>query len=194
MSRNRDDRLSDEDKALWERVARSTNPMERPQASNDTVQANPTKKLEPTAPADWLPKDFRIGEKASSPTHPGSDFQGQPGAPRMDKRTFQKMRRGKSKPQARIDLHGMTLAVAHPALTAFVFKSHAAGHRLLLVITGKGRSGEDDGPIPERRGILRRQVPQWLTTPPLSSVVLQVEPAHQRHGGGGAYYVYLRRR
>jgi DNA-nicking Smr family endonuclease len=112
----------------------------------------------------------------------------------MDRRTFQRIKRGKSKPDARIDLHGMTVAVAHPALTSFVLKSHAAGHRLLLVITGKGRGGEDDDPVPVRRGILRQQVPHWLTIPPLASVVLQVEPAHDRHGGSGAFYVYLRRR
>jgi DNA-nicking Smr family endonuclease len=36
-------------------------------------------------------------------------------------------------------------------------------------------------------------VPHWLSVPPLSGLVLQITPAHQSHGGGGAYYVYLRR-
>jgi hypothetical protein len=67
--------------------------------------------------------------------------------------------------------------------------------RLLLVITGKGRGGdrEDYGPIPIRRGVLKQQVPGWLTAPPLGPLVLEIREAHQRHGGGGAYYVYLRR-
>ncbi|MFG6543173.1 Smr/MutS family protein, partial [Sulfitobacter sp. M22298] len=51
----------------------------------------------------------------------------------------------------------------------------------------------DGGPIPVRDGVLRHQVPQWLSMPPLSSLVLQVAQAHVSHGGGGAYYVYLRR-
>ncbi|WP_150121448.1 Smr/MutS family protein, partial [Sulfitobacter sp. HI0023] len=42
-------------------------------------------------------------------------------------------------------------------------------------------------------GVLRHQVPQWLSAPPLGGLVLQVTPAHISHGGGGAYYVYLRR-
>ena len=63
----------------------------------------------------------------------------------------------------------------------------------MLVITGKGRGGEDHGPIPRRQGVLRHQVPLWLRQPPLGSVVLQVAVAHLRHGGEGAYYVYLRR-
>ncbi|MFW5655927.1 MAG: Smr/MutS family protein, partial [Roseicyclus sp.] len=48
--------------------------------------------------------------------------------------------------------------------------------------------------IPIRRGVLKQQVPGWLTAPPLGALVLEVREAHQRHGGGGAYYVYLKRR
>jgi DNA-nicking Smr family endonuclease len=103
------------------------------------------------------------------------------------------MMRGKSEPEARIDLHGMTLAEAHPALIGFVLRAQGAGNRLVLVITGKGRRVQDDGPIPQRIGALRHQVPHWLHSPPLGSVVQQIAPAHQRHGGAGAYYVYLRR-
>jgi DNA-nicking Smr family endonuclease len=36
-------------------------------------------------------------------------------------------------------------------------------------------------------------VPQWLRGPALRHAVLQITEAHRRHGGGGAYYVYLRR-
>jgi DNA-nicking Smr family endonuclease len=111
----------------------------------------------------------------------------------MDRRTFERMTRGKLAPEARIDLHGMTLAEAHPELVRFLLRSQAAGVRLALVITGKGREREDRGPIPERTGLLRHQVPQWLRLPPLGTVVLQVAQASQRHGGAGAFYVYLRR-
>ena len=64
---------------------------------------------------------------------------------------------------------------------------------LVLVITGKGRPGQDEGPAPLRQGVLRRQVPVWLAQPPLGPLVLQVAEAHVRHGGAGARYVYLRR-
>lgn len=112
---------------------------------------------------------------------------------RMDKKTFTQMTRGKKKPEGRLDLHGMTLDRAHPALLRFVMGSHAAGKRLILVITGKGKERDEGGPIPVRYGVLRHQVPQWLALAPLSSVVLQVTPAHLSHGGGGAYYVFLKR-
>jgi DNA-nicking Smr family endonuclease len=60
-------------------------------------------------------------------------------------------------------------------------------------VTGKGKQRDDGGPIPVRIGVLRHQVPQWLNNPPLSLAILQVTQAHVRHGGGGAYYVYLKK-
>ena len=83
------------------------------------------------------------------------------------------------------------LAAAKGELAGFILSARSAGLRLVLVITGKGRG--DLGPLPTRSGALRHEVPHWLDLPPLSRMVLQVVPAHDRHGGGGAYYVWLRR-
>jgi DNA-nicking Smr family endonuclease len=110
----------------------------------------------------------------------------------MDAGTFGRMRKGKLSPEGRIDLHGMTLAEAHPALISFILGSRAKGRRFVLVITGKGRVTDDMAPMPARAGRLRHDVPRWLTLPPLAGAVLQVTPAHRRHGGEGALYVYLR--
>ncbi|HSG57221.1 MAG TPA: Smr/MutS family protein, partial [Paracoccaceae bacterium] len=75
----------------------------------------------------------------------------------------------------------------------FILSSHARGMRLVLVITGKGKVKDYEAPMPARHGVLRHQVPQWLNLAPLRPLVLQIAPAHIRHGGQGAYYVYLRR-
>ena len=112
----------------------------------------------------------------------------------MDRKAHRKLTRGKLAPEARIDLHGMTLAAAHPALIRFVAAAHGQGLRLVLVITGKGKDRDEHGPIPARKGALRHEVPHWLTSGELRSLVLQVTEAHRTHGGSGAYYVYLRRR
>ena len=113
---------------------------------------------------------------------------------RMDPHTHRRLRKGKLVPESRIDLHGMTLASAQPALVLFILRARDSGQRLVLVITGKGRGGGlDPGPLPTRPGALRHNVPHWLHMPPLSASVAQVLPAHDRHGGGGAYYVWLRR-
>lgn len=114
------------------------------------------------------------------------------GAVRMDAKTHGRLKRGKLAPEARIDLHGMTAERAHGALRGFILDAAARGQRLVLVITGKGREA-DPHMGPARRGVLRNAVPQWLAQPPLGPLVLQLTPAHDRHGGGGAYYVYLKR-
>lgn len=111
----------------------------------------------------------------------------------MDTKAFGRMKRGKLKPEGKLDLHGMRIDTAHPALVRFILTAQAQGKRLVLVITGKGKDRDESGPIPTPRGVLRNQVPQWLSLPPLVQAVLQVTPAHISHGGDGAYYVYLRR-
>ena len=117
-----------------------------------------------------------------------------PGASGVNGATQERMRRGLLEPDARIDLHGMTQQAAHRTLFTWLAAAHSRGYRLVLVITGKGKRREDTGPIPQRMGALRHQVPHWLHLPPLGPAVLQVSEAHLKHGGGGAYYVYLRRR
>ena len=191
--------LSAEEQALWSSVASTTVPLENRQPLKP--EAKPTKKKTSVRRPKQQPMpEFRIGEALDGPN--GTGFSPRPdiadevaNAPvAMDRKAFRKLARGKLKPEARIDLHGRTLAQAQPVLTSFILGSQAAGLRLVLVITGKGRTDRDTGgPIPERKGILRDQVPRWLGQGPLKSAVLQVAQAHVSHGGGGAYYVYLRR-
>ena len=51
-----------------------------------------------------------------------------------------------------------------------------------------GRVGQDAG-----RGVLRQQVPHWLSLPDLRELIVGYEAAAIRHGGDGALYVRLRR-
>lgn len=194
--------LSEDDKALWNRVAATAKPMDRSGAPKITEDAPPKKpgpiRPQPTSTAHRLPA-FRVGEKSSfskgTVNHAPSLSSQLARAPvRMDHGTHKRMTRGKLKPEARIDLHGMTLAEAHPALISFIFHSFELERRLVLVITGKGKDRDSGGPIPIRRGILKHQIPSWLASPPLGAMILDIREAHQRHGGGGAYYVYLKRR
>ena len=73
-------------------------------------------------------------------------------------------------------------------------EAHGKGLRLILIITGKGRNTEDHDIIPKRKGILKTNVPNWLAMEPLSRKILQITNAHVKHGGGGAFYVYLRKK
>lgn len=183
---------------MWRQVARTATPMAGRPKSEKAFETKAAKVKPPDAPRELI-QPFKVGSKTDTapPAHnlaPSLSDQVGRKPVQMDRKTFTRMKRGKSKPEARIDLHGMTAAAAHSALIRFVLSAQADGKRLVLVITGKGRQREDDGPIPTRMGVLRHQLPHWLETPPLHNAVLQVTEAHQRHGGSGAFYVYLRRR
>ncbi|MEL7252692.1 MAG: Smr/MutS family protein [Pseudomonadota bacterium] len=187
-------KLRPDEVELWQRVARTTDRLTPTLKPKETMADifPPTDAPKPK-PAD-IPT-FKIGEKANGTARSFPTAPSKPGI-HMDRKAYDRLKRGKLKPQARIDLHGMTMDQAQPALTAFILSAYARDQRLVLVITGKGqrKDREDTGPIPERPGILRRNVPHWLQIPPMAQVVLQVTEAHGRHGGGGAYYVYLRRK
>ncbi|MBL6599517.1 MAG: Smr/MutS family protein [Alphaproteobacteria bacterium] len=120
--------------------------------------------------------------------------------PGLDKRTAQRLQRGKTEIDGRIDLHGMTQAEARSALTGFVTNGHRHDRRCLLVITGKGRRPGDREDRPwgddgrSEPGVLRRMVPRWLKEAPLADRVLAYSPAQPKHGGSGALYVLLKRR
>ncbi|ETX28710.1 Smr/MutS family protein [Roseivivax isoporae] len=186
-----------EELELWSQVARSTSRL--PGRPKFRASAPPPKAAVPRMPEDAPPAaeplpEFRIGEKAGGGGQNGTAMPSYRAAPpAMDAKAYGRMKRGKLHPEARIDLHGMTIERAHPALVGFILGAQAQGKRLVLVITGKGAPREPHDPAPRRRGVLKQQVPQWLRLPPLGGAVLQVSEAHLRHGGGGAYYVYLRR-
>lgn len=190
-------RLSPEEIELWRKVVKQTERLQPDAASTDDRPAPLPKPIPIKAPKHHF-EPFRFGQsaKAQPVRHdlkPDLIEQLQTASLNMDRKAYQRMKRGKLKPDARLDLHGMRVDTAHPALIRFILNAQASGHRLVLVITGKGKSKPDDGPIPTPRGVLKHQVPQWLSLPPLSQAVLQVSAAHLSHGGEGAYYVYLRR-
>jgi DNA-nicking Smr family endonuclease len=176
--------LSHEEQSLWHKamgdVARrqpEAPPLEpdRPKAKSAAKKpARQNKAAPPPAPPPIAPPAERHHELA-----PGR-------AAGLDKRNAQRLRRGQLRPEARIDLHGMTQAEAHGELNGFVAESQMAGRRKVLVITGKG--SVKDG------GVLRRMVPRWLNQPPLRAMVVAIEQAAPRDGGLGAYYLLLRRR
>jgi DNA-nicking Smr family endonuclease len=104
----------------------------------------------------------------------------------IDGHIEKKLKKGKLPVEAILDLHGMTQNQAQQRLIGFVNFAVAENKRCVLVITGKGRRSHSS------QGILKTKLPLWLAIEPLKSQVITHYAAHLKHGGSGAYYLYLR--
>ncbi|MDQ2634232.1 MAG: Smr/MutS family protein [Pseudomonadota bacterium] len=167
-------KLSDEDRVLWNLVARSATPLKGKQ---------PVEEKTPGPAVEKLPK--AMAAPATIATMPAAPKR-QHVAHVLDRPTLDKLARGRLPIEGRVDLHGMTQSEAHALLLSFLQRAHASGVRYVLVITGKGMSSGGDG-------VLRRQVPAWLSTPPFRALVSSHDLAARNHGGEGALYIRLRR-
>ena len=109
--------------------------------------------------------------------------------------TQDRLRKGLIEPDANIDLHGMTQAAAHRTLFTWLSNAHRRGARLVLVVTGKGNPKNDENAswMASPHGVLKQMVPRWLKEAELAALIAYVRPAHVKHGGDGALYVYLRK-
>jgi DNA-nicking Smr family endonuclease len=176
--------LSDDEQALWETVAKQIKPLRRKPRMAKMLPAPTAEQPVVTKPA--VAKKLPAAKPAAVriPSLPPS---APPLAP-LGRRERSQLSRGR-KNEARLDLHGMTQTRAHRSLFKFLERASSEGMTFVLVITGKGRTV---GPHSER-GVLRRQVPEWLSLPEFRALVVGFEEAHIGHGGEGALYVRVRR-
>jgi DNA-nicking Smr family endonuclease len=178
MSRRR--QVSEEERALWRAVTRSVSPLRgrHRDPELDAERAEPKPKRASRSPS--VPHPVAVTQRPTpKPKEPAL-------AP-IDRRSKQKLARGRHAIDARIDLHGRTQSEAHAALLRFLHRAQNSGAKMVLVITGKG--GSRDG----ERGVLKRQVPMWLALPEFRGLVVGFGDAAIGHGGEGALYVRVRR-
>jgi DNA-nicking Smr family endonuclease len=173
--------LSEEEHALWESVAKQAKPLR----NKHRVTTSPSASLNTETPALKAAVHPKSIPMADPP--PPKKPMAPPLAP-IGRRERSQLSKGKKEIEARLDLHGMTQARAHRALSGFLHRVHGDGLTFVLVITGKGKVGAES-----ERGVLRRQVPQWLSQPEFRTLVVGFEEAHIGHGGAGALYVRIRR-
>jgi len=180
MPKHRRD-ISAAEQLLWRHVTRHVRPYHPPDR-NIAASEPPTTH---STPASAHTSSYEENTQGRKPQ------QLSPGAigitPNIDRRTSTKFKRGKLPIDGRIDLHGLTLRQAHSEFTAFVNSAYDRQARCLLVITGKGGAGEKVGKI-------RRELPHWINSPTLRSLVLAATEAQIRDGGSGAFYVLLKRK
>lgn len=173
MARRRRGDLTEADRAVWAAYAAGVAPLPgkaappAPPAPPVVVAAAPAPLRLPSAPPRLPPPEVAVGVPP----------------PGVDARRWRELRRGKLRPERKLDLHGLTAAAAHEAVTRFVLGARADGVRCVVIVTGKGSSPEG--------GILRRELPHWLNEGALRGTVLAA--AHPHRANAGAVHVLLRR-
>lgn len=179
--------LSADERALWESVAKQAKPLRK---RTRVTKAEIVVAAEPAVPPTRVSAKKSSNESAPPSREPAKTNRPSPPplAP-LARRERAHLSRGRIEIDARLDLHGMTQVRAHRALLHFLQRASSEGQRFVLVVTGKGdRAGSDS-----ERGVLRRQVPEWLSLPEFRALVVGFEQAHIGHGGAGALYVRVRR-
>lgn len=162
--------------SLWAAVKRTVAPLHTRREKTEIFDPDGFSKAEPVRQNDYIiptPTPTEPSKESVFPKH-------------LDRKTDERLKKGKMPIEGVLDMHGMTQDQAHHALNGFVSRAFRDQKRCVLVITGKGsRSGGD--------GILKTQLPVWLALNPLRDIVLKSVQAHRKHGGGGAFYLYLKR-
>ncbi|MHA7872289.1 MAG: Smr/MutS family protein [Hyphococcus sp.] len=182
--------LSSEERALWRRALRDVTPLDSQSAD---IVANAHDREVPLGVSEPLPAHRRTLLDSTSPSRPAAptaDDVFRSGDPRFDRH----VRRGRMAIDGVLDLHGHTQASARAALLRFLAHARAQNHRCVLVITGKG--GGVRGAVRQGagRGVLRARFRDWMHEGPFREHVARASAAHAKHGGDGAFYVFLKRR
>ena len=156
--------LSPEELAQWERIAKSIRRLDGQRRARLNLEID-TENFDPLAEPISLPNPA-------------------PAIPVARRDSERSVRRGKIEVASTFDLHGHTQDSAWTLLPAFLQRARRRGERCVLVITGKGQQGE---------GVIRRNFLRWIDMPEARHIISGVSQAHQRHGGAGAWYVFLRK-
>lgn len=155
-------KLKSDEKLIWQKVTRTVTPRRR-------GSAKPLPTTEDFAAMMRLPPD--IAPKA------------RPRSQSLEVNRDKKVRRGRVTIDAKIDLHDLTQAQARPALIRAIMRTSNRNYKCVLVITGKGARLD---------GVLRRNFPDWIRAPEIRPLIANYAQAHIRHGGSGAWYVFLK--
>lgn len=181
--------LNAEDKALWDHVTKTVRRVDTDKRGTLIPDDEPGDHGGPPQPgAKKYRRRLASPAVTPQPKSPAPTVLAHGSPAGMDRRTAQRLKRGKLEIEGTLDLHGHTQAAAHRELERFVHAGFMAGKRTVLVITGKGDL------IGGRPGVLREAVPRWFNEMPMSQWVGGFSYAAPKDGGDGALYVRLKRR
>lgn len=177
-------RLTKADREIWDRLRQTVKPLRKRKSAKPEAALELAKPVD--QPAEAQSKKVKTQRPIASPPPVKPKIPVPPALAPLEERTRRKLGRGLVEIDAKIDLHGMRQERAHDALVGFLRQAQANGHRIVLVVTGKGKVGEE-------RGVLRNSVPGWLSRSDLRDLVVGFQEAGRRHGGEGALYIRIRR-
>ena len=106
--------------------------------------------------------------------------------PGIQNGVYRKLRLGQYQTDARLDLHRLVVKQAREEVFAFIREASELGLRNLLIVHGKGQSGEQS----DRKAVLKGYVNHWLRELVVVQAFHSAQPAH---GGTGSVYVLLRK-
>ena len=95
-----------------------------------------------------------------------------------------------------IDLHGYTLEEANKSIEKFIIRSYEEKVNKLIVVTGKGlhSQNEKDPYVSKDLSILKYSVPEFISNNKnLMNVINEITDAKIEDGGGGAFYIFLKK-
>ena len=98
-------------------------------------------------------------------------------------RLFSRLRNGHLKIEAELDLHGMTVSIAHRELAEYLQQCQTDRLRCVRIVHGKGWSSKNQKPV------LKTKLNSWLQQ---DDNILAFCSAPIEDGGTGAVYVLLR--
>ncbi|MFM9936187.1 MAG: Smr/MutS family protein [Novosphingobium sp.] len=182
--------LSPEEAALWRRVAATVTPLHPKPVAAPVAMAPPEAILPPPQPPKRIkgrvPPPRVVHTPVAAPVRPLTSNG-------LDSTWDRKLTRGAIDPDVTIDLHGMTLGMAHDRLNDGIAQALAIGARVILLIAGKHRPVAENDQRGERRGAIRAKLLDWLAASPHAGRIAAVRAAQPRHGGDGAVYIVLRK-
>ena len=109
----------------------------------------------------------------------------------IEKNKLRRIKNGKITIEGTLDLHGFSLREAEDRLKLFVGDSLRLDKRFLLIITGKGSNSKPN--IHGKTQTIKSEIKNWLSDSFYYDKVQYISKALDRHGGEGAYYLFLKK-
>ena len=95
------------------------------------------------------------------------------------------------------DLHGYSLDEANKKIKGLIINSYENKVSKLIIVTGKGihSENEKDPYASKDLGILKYSVPEYIkNNQELMNLIIEIKNANIEDGGGGAFYIYLKKK